>query len=215
MARKSNEGYLCLHSSKVYLKQINMATKKDNTRQRRIEGGPNREQLIIDCLRLGENIPYLDEHVWRGLYKQQAKNVPLVDIGKVYDGGHNDTWRIRYKMPKRQIPFEAFYSTKTRSGYICRAEEIASTLLPNCVIPAYRSLTDYQIMGLLQLAGIARNEPLNKHIMIRIIRAIKGVEYVGGKYVHKNVENVKAFFKITWEGPKNIETVHSLRKLLG
>lgn len=187
--------------------------KKDKTFLRRIEGGPSREELF-DCLRLGDDISYIDEFLWSKIYNKRLVYVKLVDVGRVYS---NDTWRINYKIPGHQFSIEAFYSTNTRSGFICRAKEISSLIFPGCVIPAYRPLTDYQIMVLLQLASISRNHRLLRHIRVRLLRAIKGVEYVSekGLFVHNNSAQLVSLFNEVWEGPKNKSTVAKFREILG
>jgi hypothetical protein len=189
--------------------------KQDKTFLRRIEGGPSREELF-DALRLGHEIPYFDEFLWGRLYKQRLKNVSLLEVGRVYENDHH-TWRIKCEPPGHSRPIEAFYSTNTRSGYICRAEEIASLIFPGCVVPAYRPLTDYQIMGLLQLASISRHPRLLGHIKIRLLRGIEGIEYVSGKglFAHTKHDQLMNLFNKVWESPKNKSVVARFREILG
>jgi hypothetical protein len=194
---------------------MNFTVKKDKTHLRRIEGGPNREDLF-DALRLGGTIPYLDEFLWGATYKQRLKNVELLDIGRVYENC-NHTWRIKYKLPGHQKPIEAFYSTNTRTGFICKAEEIISVLFPPGIVYMYRPLTDYQIMALLQLASISRHPKLVKHIKARFIRATKEYEHLTeeSELIFPKEEIVADLFEGAWEGPKNLSDVAMFREILG
>lgn len=118
-------------------------------------------------------------------------------------------------MPGHTKPFEAFYSTNTRTGWICRASEI-KIWYP--VVPAYRPITNYEIMCLLQLASASRHPKLLDHIKARIIRGIYGMTYPapGSGPLWVKTESIKELFKEVFRnGPKDKDTVYRFREILG
>lgn len=185
--------------------------KKDKTILRIINGGPNREKLF-DCLRLGDET-FLDLMLYGGIYHQRLNNVQILDVGRIYENC-NDTWRIKFSYLGGQRIFHAFYSTNALTGYLCKTDEI-QIWYP--VVPAYRSLNDYELMALLQLGGMVFNQKFLKHIQARIIRGIKGIEYPSQKTgeIFEKIEMVKNLFSENLRKVKNIELVSNFREILG
>jgi hypothetical protein len=139
----------------------------DRTAFRFIEGGPGTEELIIDGLRKGEEIRSLGVIFLEELYKRDLSDVPIIGVERVFG---NDLWIIKFRVGARI--FEAFYSTKTRRGYVCNPRKI--DLWPNG--STYRPLTAEHLMTLLALTEIANSFNLSKHILARIISSIKGIQ---------------------------------------
>ncbi len=169
----------------------------DRTIFRLITNGPNREALIIDSLRLGIDVDYLGVVFLESFYKQTIRNVPIVSVGRLYG---NDSWIIEFQVGKRV--FEAFYSTKTRCGYVCDTKKVKKQIWPNGDI--YRPLTDYELLGLLALVDIVDSETFLKHILSRIIQSLKGIKDYHD-YQEKNFEG---------ESKDVVEKIQNLKKLV-
>ncbi len=189
----------------------------DRTYFRSIDGGPNREELIIDGLRLGQTIPGLGVFFLEKYFKQKIRNVEVISVGRIYS---DELWSVVFKVGKRS--FSAFYSTKTRKGYVCDVENIVKQIWPNG--KAYRPLTDYQLMGLLQMSFVANDFYFSRHVCIRIIQSIKGIKehysYDETDF-HKEDPSVRSkivFFKKEFEfktGFPVIRTLSRFREILG
>ena len=190
---------------------------KDWFERRLITNGPNREDLF-DSVRLGFDV-YMASILFFYLFRnEQSTSISILDVGRVYN---NDLWRIKFKAGAHT--FRAFYSTKTRDGFICDTGKIE--VWPGYG-PTYRPLSDHQLKCLIKLAGIADNEKFSKHVLARIVRAIKGIDKKPGYDTEmtedqpvemvKKIKAVKSIFNRNYNKTKiNMVTVVSqLREIL-
>lgn len=189
----------------------------DRTQARFITNGPNREDLIIDSLRLGTDVDYLGVVFLERFFGHALCNVPIVGVERFYG---NDTWIIKFKGGSRV--YEAFYSTRTRTGYVCNTSKVQ--IWSNGVI--YRPLTDHQLMCLLQLTDMADNEKFSRHILARIINAIKGIKEFHSHdedmfenepdVILKKIETLKSLFRRNLQKKhKGMALIAEFREILG
>lgn len=192
---------------------------KDWFERRFITNGPNREDLF-DAVRLGFD-SYMTSVLFSYLFtNERLTGIKMLDVGRVYDADNN-LWRIKFEAGAQT--FSAFYSTKTRDGFICDTSKIE--VWPDYG-PVYRPLSDHQLKCLIKLAGIADNEKFAKHVLARIVRTIKGIKKRPGYSTEMTeeqpdemvikIEAVKSIFKRNHNKTKiNMVTVVSqLRKIL-
>lgn len=192
--------------------------KIDRFWRRLISNGPNREQLF-DSLRLGIDAPYLRVIFLEEFFGHPLRNINILNIGKVYS---NDTWKIEFDGGARS--FTAFYSTRTRDGFVCNPDVIE--VWPKRQRSIYLPLSDHQLKCLIKLAAIADNERFTKHVLARIIRATKGIKGLPGydtemtedqpKEIVEKIIAIKQLFLRNYNKTKlnMVDITAQLRKLL-
>lgn len=176
---------------------------------REIHGGPSREQLF-DSLRYGFKVRF------DMIINNPSKEAVILDIHRVHYTC-NDSWKIKFKMGERT--FDCFYSTNTRSGFICNTD--LQIILPPLTSMRYLKVdhypvTDYELMVLLNLPMVFYR-PLYEVVLRRLKFAIPGIMSPSTDVYNQaqmKARALKNLFYATWQKPRYEETYTDFRELL-